>query len=199
MQSDWSLVVEEDVQLSIQAITFVKHLMNLFFEEERFRGINLGSYETSGLPGEFSVVSQGLHGQASALTSKTWKKIKKRVNKKDLEKHAYDWLVEPIYREGFVLVPNRSFFIDHGWSMPTHAPSNPQAPHYQKLAASFIDSKDSLGPNSIRWKQIQHTWFGTNDVIEGSLRRGLLRIRNLWVYSKWRLKAHVLLRIIRER
>ena len=194
MQSDWSLVLEEDIQLSLQAISFVTHLMNLYFYEEDFRGINLGSYETSGSIGEYSLVNQGLHGQGSALTSKTWKQIKNQVRPIDLGKYAYDWLVEPVYRDGFVLVPNRSLFIDHGWSMPTHAPRDPSAPHYQKLTSSFIESTECLNATSIRHIQIQHTWFGTKDYVDGLLRKNYLRIANLWNYSKIKYRFHSVIR-----
>ena len=199
MQSDWSLVLEEDIQLSLQAISFVTHLMNLYFYDEDFRGINLGSYETSGSIGEYSLVNQGLHGQGSALTSKTWKQIKNQVRPIDLGKYAYDWLVEPVYRDGFVLVPNRSLFIDHGWSMPTHAPSDPKAPHYEKLAASFVDSGSALVPESISHNQIQHTWYGTKEISSGYLKRKFSSIANSWRYSKFRLRAHEILRNSRGR
>ena len=190
MKCDWSLLVEEDIELNENSITFVNGVMGRHMAQKDFRGINLGSYESSGPLGQYSVLNQGIHGQASAIPRLTWQRIKQNVSATDLQKYAYDWLVEPIIRSGYVVVSNRSLFLDHGWSMPTHAPTDPNDPHYLKLRRSFLTSSEKLNDEEIVQNQISHTWFGTRNYAQSFTTRLFRKVRNLWNFSKFRLRVH---------
>jgi hypothetical protein len=190
LRSDWSLIIEEDVELNTNVIFFVQEIMKSFMSDKYFRGINLGSYELEGDLGDYSIVNQGIHGQASAIPRRTWSEIKKKVSHANLYKDAYDWIVEPIFRNGFVVVPNRSLFLDHGWVFPTHAPSDSSAPHYLKLESSYRQSNSRLMKSKISQKQITHTWFGTQTYRDSPFFLLLIRVKNLWIYSQMRKSLH---------
>ena len=190
LNSDWVLVLEEDAEIHKHSLCFASKIMKEFFGNPNFRGINLGSYEIEGNAGDFSVVSQGLHGQASVLPSSTWKSILRKVKVNDLKQFAYDWLVEKFFRNGFVVVPNRSMFKDNGWENPTHSPRDPDDVHYRKLNLSFLtDSKEEC--IQINHVQIQHSWPNSEVVPNNFVNRCRSFLLNQWKFSKLRRRFHI--------
>ena len=190
MKFDWALIVEEDVELHPSAVAFVTKIMDSFFSNSRFVGCNLGSYEIEGVHGDYSILTAGLHGQASALPRSTWLKIKKRVNTKKLATYAYDWLVEPVHRDGFTITTNRSMFIDNGWFSSTHAPRNPNDIHYERLKLSYGEVSKSVSSFSPLHKNIPHSWPKTYPQKKSLYQYKFQSIKHLWEFSILRVLFH---------
>jgi hypothetical protein len=188
-QCDWVIALEEDVEIDKDTVTFVSAVFARFCDNKHFRAINLGSYEVGARRGQYSILNQGLHGQASAIPKATWEKIKSKIDMSDLNSLAYDWLVEPIVRSGFVIVPNSSYFKDNGWSKPTHAPNDPNDVHYLNLNNSYT-SKDSTGPSDILHIQVEHEWPNSKVFQYSDFFRYLVILSNLWKFSRFRLWLH---------
>ena len=158
LKCDWVLAIEDDVELGFDSVTFVSTLFLEYKSRLGFRGINLGSYEQGKEVGthEYSLLSYGLHGQAAAITKKTWSHFDSNQLLSNASTKPLDSAMETYLKTGFMVTPNRSRYADNGWN-GTHAPKNPDDPYYQKLRGSWI------GPNPFpvskyRLNQINHSW-----------------------------------------
>lgn len=189
---DWVIALEEDAEIDSDTFSFVSKAFTARFHDRNFRCVNLGSYELGGVLGEFSIVNQGLNGQASAISRMTWDFIFSNVSRKELTLYAYDWLVEPIIRSGYAIVPNSSYVKDNGWENTTHAPTNPNSNHYMALSASF-ESKIRSTYSILNNVNINHSW--PNTYILENFRKPKIKsqILNIWKFSYLRLYLHRML------
>jgi len=116
--SDLVLGIEEDTQISNDALTFIQHQYNLRFEDSNFRGINLCSYIPYSFENRdsYSLLRFGISGQAGALTSKTWKKFSLSELLKDIGNDEWASRMEPLLKTGYMVHPNNSRLFDQGWA-----------------------------------------------------------------------------------
>lgn len=158
MNCDWVLAVEEDTLIARDSIFFVEQIMERYHKALLFRGINLGSRQPfqSNLLATYSLLRYGMHGQASAITRKTWEHFDKKVL---LEKSAsipFDSQIENYLKLGFMVTPNLSRYIDIGWN-GTHAPKDPNSKYYAELKNSWVKNLEVRNNIYFR-KDISHTW-----------------------------------------
>jgi hypothetical protein len=158
LQADWVLAVEEDVLVSPDTLSFITKMMNIYFNKLFFRGINLGSREPRSSENfkTYSRLRYGLHGQASAITSKTWRHFNCQKLLQKSGTHPFDSQVENYLKHGFMVTPNNSRYLDNGWN-GTHAPKNPDDKYYRELAASWVNFTP-LAEDEYIFKNINHSW-----------------------------------------
>ena len=173
--SELVLGLEEDTVLSKDALVFCEFAINKFGRNRFFRGINLGSVEPRDpeLENSFSLIRYACVSQASAITSKTWKKIKLNNLLKEIDKEGWDSRYERVTKTGFMVTPNNSRSLDRGWG-GSHAPNNPEHKSFVGQRLSFVDNYENKG--NWQLKQIKHNM--RYDSIEFKVRHQLLfRVR----------------------
>jgi hypothetical protein len=154
----WVLAVEDDIELGADAVKFVSEIMHSHRKRISFRGVNLGSFEIEGyasLDG-YSRLSYGLHGQASAITQRTWKHFRRKNLIEKANRKPLDSAMEFYLKLGYMVTPNRSRYLDNGWN-GTHAPKNPNDTYFKKLRRSWVGSEPFF-VNRYRHQQIAHSW-----------------------------------------
>ncbi len=158
VQADWVLAIEEDIEISYDAVSFVSSVFDQLSSERSFRGINLGSKipKDDSLMDSYSKIRYGLHGQASAITRKTWKKFNVEKLIRGSSEHGLDSQLEFYLKTGFMCTPNLSRYRDTGWN-GTHSSPNPNDDYYLKLNESWIGSEKVLVSN-YQFDNIEHAW-----------------------------------------
>lgn len=159
---DWVLAVEEDTLISKDSIFFVEQMFNSYHDKLFFRGINLGSREPfqSDLLATYSLLRYGIHGQASAITRKTWDHFDKKTLLQKSPSVPFDSQIENYLKSGFMVTPNLSRYMDIGWN-GTHAPKDRQSTYYTELKNSYVKNFD-VRQNAYFRKDMSHSW--RNDV-----------------------------------
>jgi glycosyltransferase involved in cell wall biosynthesis len=116
--SDLVLGIEEDTQISKDALTFIQHQYNLRFKDPKFRGINLCSYIPYSVENRdsYSLLRFGISGQAGVLTSKTWGKFNLSELLSDIGNEEWASRMEPFLKTGYMVHPNNSRLFDQGWA-----------------------------------------------------------------------------------
>ena len=157
--ADAVLGIEEDTILSPDSLYFCEAIYSRYSEEKRFRGINLGSVESSGhiSTNSFSLLRFGLQGQAGLITRETWNTIK---NSKILDFESgegWDSSIEFKLKTGYMVTPNRSRSLDFGWDQGVHAPRDKNDAHYVSMRQSWVGAHP-LAENQYELGQIAHTW-----------------------------------------
>lgn len=137
LNSEFTLGIEEDIEISEDALKFVIEMHERYRNTRSYRGINLGSISLNGDASDYSYLRYGLHGQAGTITLKSWKSLPLEMIKKRLDKHPLDGMFEAYLKTGFMLTPIRSKYLDRGWG-GTHAPSDPDHGHYLAVKESFL-------------------------------------------------------------
>jgi hypothetical protein len=157
-QADLLLGIEEDTKISFDALNFIEFSYNKYRKNPFFRGVNLGSIEekTSENLNTYSLIRFALHGQAGAITRKTWKRMDFSSLLRNMDLEGWDSYVEFIIKSGFMVTPNASRSLDSGWG-GTHAPANPNHPHYIAMKRSFVDQSIKVEENYSLHKQF-HRW-----------------------------------------
>lgn len=116
--SDLVLGIEEDTQISKDALTFIQHQYNLRFKDPNFKGINLCSYIPYSFENRdsYSLLRFGISGQAGALTSKMWEKFNLSELLRDIGDEEWASRMEPLLKTGYMVHPNNSRLFDQGWA-----------------------------------------------------------------------------------
>lgn len=157
LQADWIFSIEEDIVLHPNSIHFVSTQMNAMYHDKRFRGINLGSKLVDpNLACTFSKLRFGLHGCAGAITKETWKEIKALQIERKIKHFPLDSCIEHILKDGYMVTPNLSHYLDYGWFQGTHTDSNPNHEHYIQVEQSY-----KINPNNCKQYlsfQVDHKW-----------------------------------------
>lgn len=144
-----AIVLEDDIVVSADFITFMRDSNNEFKNKPLFRGINGFSTFDSRLFRESSVrVNSGL-GWGWSINLKIYKELRKFWN--GTEDQHWDFLIEPFIKTGFVVQPTRSRVLNIGFDeTATHSGGNKSLESL--ISSSFyvsepvIDSHDnSLG------------------------------------------------------
>lgn len=102
-KKDYVVVIEDDVLISPDFLTFVEIMVRKFGHESAFRGVNgLSSYTGPRLVGDYARFSQGFMW-GWATTSSNFRKLLRFWNGN--EDAHWDHYIEPYLRTGFVINP----------------------------------------------------------------------------------------------
>jgi len=148
--------LEDDVVISKDFLHFTEHVLEQNKTNRSFRGINYGSYETSAEPSTYSRLRYGLHGPASLITDRSYRKFNLQKLKRLKGRIPWDSWVEPIAKTGFMATSNVSRYLDNGTN-GTHASMSVNAEYFNKLSRSFEMAPDNC--YSKYWlKNTNHSW-----------------------------------------
>lgn len=137
--SDVVLGIEEDTRIGYDSLVFIDQMCELYGGKRPFRGVNLGSFEpnTEDNKYTYSLLRFGLHGQAGALTKKTWNALSLNYLLEDICNIGWDSRIESYLKTGFLATPNASRFLDQGWG-GTHASNDPNSPYFLNQRQSWV-------------------------------------------------------------
>lgn len=158
LDSDIVLGIEEDTSIGYDALFFISEMYDLYESKKAFRGVNLGSFEAN-IPENrysFSLLRYGLHGQAGALTRRTWANFRLNDLLKDIEKIGWDSKIESYLKTGFLATANSSRLLDQGWG-GTHQPTDPNSPYFANQRRSWVGT-NPIPIRTFQQKNILHTW-----------------------------------------
>jgi hypothetical protein len=163
LRSDWSLGVEEDTEIAPDALSFIEFAYEKYRKNLFFRGVNLGSKEVFQANMEFSynLVSYGIQGQASMITSRTWRHFNGNKLRGNVNKSGLDSMMEHYVKSGFMCTPHNSRYLDNGWN-GTHASTDPNDEYYVSLRKSFTHVTSNSESNykrskfQICWREDAH-------------------------------------------
>ena len=137
-KSEFVVSIEDDVVLAPDALKFIEHAFKTYRKNLNFRGVNLGSklplLEVE--PNSYSHLRFGIHGPASMITKKTWK----RINPQRVMSNAsinFDAQIEFALKSGFMVTPNASRYIDQGVE-GSHTGNGTDDSYFQGLKMSFV-------------------------------------------------------------
>jgi hypothetical protein len=186
LKADWILAIEEDVEISGDAIQFCTEIVAKYQHTPFFKGINLGSREkySEALSVTYSRQRYGLHGQASVLTKKTWDKFNHKIIQKKFSTHGLDSLIEFYLKKGFMVTPNNSRSLDTGWD-GTHLPGNEDDPYFVEMAASFVGNLDTPSGSYV-YKEMDHHWRSDIETYK------LYKLPFFILITRWNLFKHTL-------
>ena len=158
LQCDWVLAIEEDVEVSSDALRFVEEMYERYHKRALFRGINLGSMEpfSEEMSNSYSLLRYGLHGQAAAISRRTWERFNVDYLVRSSKVAALDGQMELLLKSGFMVTPNNSRFVDTGWN-GTHAPKDSNDPYYVRLRKSWVGSRVPSTVTYVR-SEVEHSW-----------------------------------------
>jgi len=156
---DWVLSIEEDIEVAPETLIFTEEMFAKYKSDSKFRGINLGSILSSDtLVNTYSLQRFGVHGCGSVMTRNTWKKIRKLQIHRTLKEFALDGAIEGIAKSGFMVTPNVTLYLDHGWDSGTHNKSNYEDLHFVLNTESWqtrlkaVPTEFTEMPISIPWR-----------------------------------------------
>lgn len=160
LRCDWSLGVEEDTEIAPDALSFVEFAYEKYRKHPFFRGVNLGSKEAfqANMEYSYNLVSYGIQGQASMITSRTWRHFNPNKLRRNANKSGLDSMMEHYVKSGFMCTPHNSRYLDNGWN-GTHASADPNDEYYVSLRESFThltctsDSNYTLSKFQINWRE----------------------------------------------
>ena len=155
-KSEFVVSIEDDVILARDALKFIEYAFETYRKNPSFRGVNLGS-KLSLLevdPISYSCLRFGMHGPASMITKKTWKKINpQRVMKNSSV--IFDAQIEFALKTGFMVTPNASRYLDQGFE-GSHTGTGTDKGYFQGLQSSFVGHL--VSSNSYFHKDILPNW-----------------------------------------
>jgi len=137
LQSDYSIVLEDDVEISEDALVFADEMHMKYRGNKNFRAVNLGSgvkFEESNMF-TFSRVRYALHGPASMIPRSSWNLISAKGIERLVSKGIFDGVIECLIKTGFVIMPNVSRYKDFGY-IGTHSDESNQSSYFSKLLES---------------------------------------------------------------
>lgn len=191
--SDLVIALEEDVEISVDALAFSLEMHERFKSSKQYRGINFGSSipREKSKPDTFSLMRYGIMGPASAITSRTWERYNfdKLIRSKNLD---WDGAMEPYIKTGFMVTPNLSRYLDLG-TQGVHARAGISDSYFKMLQESFVgnlklnstdyridNTKQDWRRDAILWRKNQDFIFFVRKLIL-SRRNGL---KFLYTYKK---------------
>jgi hypothetical protein len=158
LDSEIVLAMEDDVCISTDALEFIEQAYVRYESNRHFMGINLGSVEPLGdeLVDSYSLVRYGIHGQASVLARRTWKRLlKSRIITENPGGH-FDSAIEGLLKRGFMVTPNNSRHLDFGYG-GTHAPERTDNDYFSRIHRSWV-GESVVSAKDFHLKQIRHHW-----------------------------------------
>lgn len=175
-------VIEDDVEISYDALAFSRSIYEQHRDDKFFRAINFGSGipRDKGCSEHYSKVRYALQGPASLLPKSTWNHftLSRLIEKSESE--IFDGTLEPYIQSGFVIMPNASRYRDLGIS-GTHANPNFPTEYFSKLEASWLGLNEMNLVTPVRFDQNQN-W--RNDCVTyNSLPNLYYRVRSWVVFN----------------
>jgi hypothetical protein len=157
-QSDIVLGIEEDTMIGYDSLIFVDQIVDKYYSNKAFRGVNLGSLEpkTNENLSTYSLIRFGLHGQAGVITRRTWEKFSMKKLLEDISAEGWDSRFEFYIKSGFMVTPNASRLLDRGWD-GTHAPTDSSHPYFEKQRSSWVGT-DKFDIRSFTRLDQKHSW-----------------------------------------
>ena len=154
---DTATVLEDDVEISYDALAFTRSIYDLYKNDNSFRAINFGSGipREKGCSAHYSKVRYALQGPASLIPKSTWShfSLSQLIEKSETE--IFDGTLEPYIQSGFVIMPNLSRYRDLGIS-GTHATPSSPTEYFSKLEASWLGLEKSKLEIPVRFDQDQN-------------------------------------------
>jgi len=136
--ADYVTVLEDDVEISSDALVFSDEVFQTFKKKKDFRAVNFGS----GVPFDrtnlmtFSRVRYALQGPASLLPKGSWDQFNLRKLIKRAEVEIFDGTLETYIQTGFVVMPNCSRYCDFGIN-GTHSTDGTTSNYFEKIKDSW--------------------------------------------------------------
>lgn len=157
LRSEYVLNLEDDVEISADALRFVQFSYDKYSNDVRFRGVNLGSLENLSNEHEvtYSRIRFGVQGPAFALTRNSWRNSRVSLLIENDFSELYDGYLESYVKTGYMITPNKSRVIDLGVA-GTHTPESHTDPYFARMAESFVG--DTLSDGDFMLQQVHHSW-----------------------------------------
>lgn len=155
-EHQYVICLEDDVEVSPDIFDFTEQVLIQNAGSRNFWGINYGSFEKPEDLGSYSRLRFGLHGPASLISSKSFKRFKMPRLQKFKGAIPWDAWVEPLMKTGFVITSNVSRYRDNGFN-GTHATIQNHSRYFQKLNNSF-EYNSPKAPLEYKNKDIEHKW-----------------------------------------
>ena len=186
-KADYVLSLEDDAELSSDALVFTSEMYKKFQKYRKFVGVNLGSqipFEKGNI-NSYSLLRFGVHS-AHMLSRKTWETItRKRLI--DPERGHFDGAIEHFLKTGFMVTPNSSRYIDNG-ANGTNTGADIEGSYFHNLRLSFVGNAHNVGGNYIE-NQLAHNW--RRDCLPYQAHQNLrFQIQNL----VWQHRTNILVR-----
>lgn len=164
--ADCVLGIEEDNQISADALEFIDFISETYKNKRYFRGINLGSveYGKNLNGGGYSLLRSGMYGSAGFLTRKTWFTLEKKgflnFDFNDPRK-PWDAIIEFYLKSGFMVTPNLSKNLDIGYG-GAFSPKTPNDNFFISNKKSWIQSNKS---RNLTYRHIQIPHHFKKDIV----------------------------------
>ena len=180
-QSDHALLVEDDVLLGYDCLVFSQSMHEKYDHMDRFRGVNAFSKEPLSKDRFFSygTFRYGI-GQGWSISAKIWQQLKPFWPSGSMQ--HFDALVEPWFRNGFVVMPYCSRSCNIGFGGSAHSPMDESDEYYVTMRASWVGNDPFKLQPYVLNNELAYTWradcitFKHLDIVEQL------------TYYKWRLK-----------
>lgn len=179
----WCIGVEDDVLISKDSLDFCIFMYHKHHRDPFFRGVNLGSKRPFDptYNDKYCKVSYGIHGQASLITKRTWKKFNPEKLREHSSIEGQDSMMEHYVKTGYMCTPCNSRYLDRGWN-GTHASKDPNNSHYVDIRNSYFDGEREIYSTYIEvpydsfWRE-DSVPFSPISVIPIFVKNKVLRIR----------------------
>lgn len=137
LECTYAVAIEDDVMVARDSLVFIDEMIQLNSRHNRLGCVNLISLgsESNSLGG-YSKYRSALVGQGSAITRKSWEKIKKKRIEKRIISEPFDGAIEDLMKCKLSIFPNRSRILDRGWD-GTH-PSSQEDLYFKNNRRSWI-------------------------------------------------------------
>lgn len=182
LAAEWCVGVEDDVLISKDSLKLCMFLFKKHHKDPFFRGVNLGSKRPfdPAFNDKYSKVIFGIHGQASLITRRTWKKFNPDKLRRLSSIEGQDAVMEHFIKTGYMCTPCNSRYLDRGWN-GTHAPKDPNHSHYVDLQNSYYSGEPQFDeylevPYDSFWRE-DSVPFSVSSVIPIFLKNKALRLR----------------------
>lgn len=199
MFAPWILSIEEDIILHPKSVQFVRNIFEMISNDPKFRGVNLGSKLTDErLNCSYSKLRFGLHGCGAAISARTWREIKRLGIKRKINDFPLDACIEHILKDGFMVTPNLSHYLDFGWYQGTHTDSNPNHPHYLQVRKSY--EANTFTCSAFRHEETNHDWREdcVTYLIQDNFKFKTRKYLSLIIATKFWLRTYTHLRKIKR-
>jgi hypothetical protein len=185
IRDGWSYVLclENDVEVASDIFTFTEHVIKQNSTLKGFWGINYGSFETLASVDTYSRLRFGVHGPASLISQKSFKRF--NVDKLIRLKGAVAWdsWVEPLTKTGFMATSNLARYRDNGIN-GTHANIEINSEYFDKLRKSFELIPTRVDVTYVH-KDVTHSWrkdckvYRKRDNTLNRLKKVFIRLKQL--------------------
>jgi glycosyltransferase involved in cell wall biosynthesis len=159
LNCEYAIAVEDDTQISKDALVFVDRMMAKFSSHYNFGCVNLlslgkASEDTQG----FSIYRSPLIGQGSAISAELWREFIRNGVRRRIESEPFDGAVEDLVKSKFSIFPNRSRILDRGWE-GTHS-TDRSDPYFISNEQSWIgdETTDDNYQHIQRFLNLRNDW-----------------------------------------